>query len=216
VTRLIDSNLPIAVYYLLDKKMKTQKKQFDPLFMAADDWQFNSCLNYSHDPLEVYTIGYKEAADKLVNTLFEERLLLDALIYPICFLYRQYIELRLKEIIRSGRTLIEEGRGFPQHHKISALYQTAKGIIVKVFSEYSEAPDLLFVEHIISEYARIDPDSSSFRYPFDKSGANLLEGMTHINVRHLSENIKNFAEMMDNISCAISVYLDQKRELSDF
>ncbi len=196
--------------------MKTQKKQFDPLFMAADDWQFNSCLNFSDDPLEIYTIGYKEAADRLANTLFEERQLQDALIYPICFLYRQYIELRLKEIICSGRTLIEEGKGFPQHHKISALYQTAKGIIEKVFSEDSEAPDLLFVEHIISEYVRIDPESFSFRYPFDKSGVNLLQGITYINVRHLSENIKSFAEIIDNISFAISVYLDQKREFSEF
>ena len=193
-----------------------QKKEFAPLFTSADDWQFNSCLNVSNDPLEIYTIGYKEAADRLANTIFEERQLQDALIYPICFLYRQYIELRLKEIIRSGRTLIEEGKGFPQHHKISILYQTAKEIIKKVFSDDSEPPDLSFVDHIISEYSQIDPESFSFRYPYDKSGRNLLQGTTHINVRHLSENIKSFGEVIDNISFAISVYLDQKREFSEF
>lgn len=196
--------------------MKKQKKEFEPLFTSAHDWQFNTCLNWSHDPLEIYTIGYKEAADKLVNKVFEERHMQDFLIYPICFLYRQYIELRLKEIIRSGRTLIEEGTGFPQHHKISSLYQTAKEIIKKVFSGEGESPDLSFVDHVISEYSQIDPESYSFRYPFNKSGENLLEGITHINLRHLSENIERFGEMVDNISFAISVYLDHKREFSEF
>ena len=196
--------------------MKKQEKEFEPLFTSAHDWQFNTCLNWSHDPLEIYTIGYKEAADSLVNKIFEERHMDDALIYPICFLYRQYIELRLKEIIRSGRTLLEEGTGFPQHHKISTLYQTAKEIIKKVFSGEKEYPDLSFVDHIISEYSQIDPESFSFRYPFDKSGKNLLEGITHINLRHLSENINRFGVMIDNISFAISVYLDHKREFSEF
>ncbi len=199
----------------MQREMKKQKRQIEPLFTSADDWHYNACLNWSHDPLELYTIGYKDGADRLVNAVLESKNMQDALIYPICFLYRQYIELRLKEIINSGRMLLGEGRGFPQHHKISSLYETAKEIIKEVYSG-EELPDLSLVDHVVSEYSDIDPDSFSFRYPFDKSGRNVLGCITHINLRHLSNIIKEFGEVIDNISCAISVCLDHKREFSEF
>ena len=179
----------------LGTRKMTTTEEFEPLFTSSHKWQANTCLNWSHDPLEIYTIGYKEAADRLVDT----RHMQDVLIYPICFLYRQYIELRLKEIIHSGRTLLKSGKGFPQHHKINALYQTAKEIIEKVYSDHENPPKLSLVEHIIAEYSRIDLSSFSFRYPFDKFGKNLLEGITHINIRHLSESIKKFGQIIDDI-----------------
>lgn len=196
--------------------MKKQKREFDPLFIPTHDWQFNACLDRSPDPLENYTMGYKEAVNRLVSTILETRDMQDVLIYPICFLYRQYIELRLKEIIRSGHTLLGDDKGFETIHTIHTLYQTVKEIIKKVCSNKKvEPPDLSFVDHIITEYSRIDPKSYSFRYPFDKSGKKYLEGITHINVRHLSENIAKFGKEIDDISFTISVYLDQKREFSE-
>lgn len=196
--------------------MKNSQTKYENIFNFPHDWQFNACLNWSDAPLELYTIGYKEAADNLIDKVFSERYMQNALVYPICFLYRQYIELRLKEIIRSGRILLDEGTGFPQHHRINKLWETAKEIIKKVFSDEKEHPDLSLIEHVISEYSKIDPDSFSFRYPFDKSGKNILEGINYINLRHLSEYIDKFGEAIDNISFVISVSLDHKNEFSDF
>ena len=42
-------------------------------------------------------------------------------IYPIYNLYRQYLELRLKQIIREGGALLDEDPGFPRHHRINDL-----------------------------------------------------------------------------------------------
>ncbi len=51
--------------------MKKKKREFDPLFIATHDWQFNVCLDMmSPDPLESYTMGYKEAADRLVTARY--------------------------------------------------------------------------------------------------------------------------------------------------
>lgn len=187
--------------------MKKQKKQFQSLFTSMPDWESNSCLNWSSNPLYTYTTGYKEAADALVNMVLEKSERQDVLVYPICFLYRHYIELSLKEIISSGQCLLGGDTGFPQHHKISNLYGEAKKIIKKVFSSLSYHPDLSFIDHVISEYAQIDPQSISFRYPRDKDGKNMLEGIIHINLRHLSENIKRFGEEIDSISMAMPEYL---------
>ena len=55
------------------------------------------------------------------------------LIYPIVFLYRQYLELRLKEIINEERKLLKKSEyGYPEHHKLDKLWPTAKGIVRQV------------------------------------------------------------------------------------
>jgi hypothetical protein len=201
--------------------MKKQKRKFAPLFTSAQDSRVNASLDLlSPDPLENYTAGYKDAADRLVANILETKNMEHTLIYPICFLYRQYVELRLKEIIRSGSALLAEDRrftlGFPTGHNINNLYKEAKKTINKVFAGQEKPLDLSFIDHIITEYYKIDPNSESFRYPCDGHGRKYLEGITLINVRHLAENLRKFGEEMDNISFTISVYLDQKHEFREF
>ncbi|MHA1657524.1 MAG: hypothetical protein ACTSUT_00155 [Promethearchaeota archaeon] len=192
--------------------MTPKKKNMEPIFKSCDDWQFNACLNWSFDPLDLYVMGYKDAAEILVKKATEKNSIVDFLIYPICFLYRQYIELCLKEIIQSGRILLDKGFDFPQHHKLIKLWEIAKAIIFEVFSNNNEQINLSFIEHIISEFSRIDPDSFSFRYPCDKKGNNLLSGIKYVNLRHLSDNMSKFGKEIDGISNVISVYLEQKRD----
>ena len=150
--------------------MSENDRKIEPIFCADDDWQANACLNWVHDPIEIFAIGYKEAGDKLVEYVIDKSRDQDILVYPILFLYRQYIELRLKEIIREGRKLLEEGSTFPKHHKILDLWNTAKTLAIKAFENESEPLDLIHAEHVIVEFSKIDPDSFSFRYPESKEG----------------------------------------------
>ena len=68
------------------------------LFSPDTDWKNNACLNWCHDPMHLYISGYKDAADILANRVIESGNNQDSLVYPIAFLYRQYIELQLKNI----------------------------------------------------------------------------------------------------------------------
>ncbi len=74
----------------------------DKLFIEADDWRMNACLNMYHDPSELYVVGYKEAADSLVDSIANQKGSADSLIFPIVFLYRHYIEIRLKSLLHDG------------------------------------------------------------------------------------------------------------------
>ena len=161
---------------------------------------------------EIYTLSLHDALPIFIRT----KLMQDTLVYPICFLYRQYIELRLKEIIRSGRELLNENGNFPQHHRIKTLWPTAKKILIEIFNDKDDTAELSFAEHVIMEFSNIDPESFSFRYPLDKSGNNPLEGTRYINLRHLSDCISKFAEVMDSASMGISVYIDFKREMESY
>src|SRR5690349_5555569 len=49
-----------------------------------------------------YAIGYKDAADGLIEQILQRDFGGDLQFYPIAFLYRHYIELRLKELLDTG------------------------------------------------------------------------------------------------------------------
>jgi hypothetical protein len=188
----------------------------EPIFASDQDWHCNACLNWSHDVLELYILGYKEAADRLVAQVNERPSHQDSLVFPICFLYRQYIELRLKEVIHTGRLLLDDQGTFPQHHKISHLWEVAAGILKKVFAEDSDPPDLSIAAHVVGEFSKLDPDSFAFRYPTDKHGGKLLRDVTHINLRRVAEYVNAFSDIIDAASMGMSVYLEQKYEFASY
>jgi hypothetical protein len=188
-------------------------EQFAPLFTYAEDFHNNACINWSHNPLELYATAYKEAAEKLVIEIVRSQQGQDTLVYPIVFLYRQYIELRLKEIILEGRKILDESGNFPMHHRIHDLWPTAMAIIEKVFKNEEGKPDFGFVAHVLSEFSKYDPESFSFRYPTDKEGNNPLFGLKYINVRHLAETIDRLAEILERISAGISEYRGWQNEM---
>ena len=54
------------------------------------------------DPWSVYADGYREAADIIVARINEGHRQQDALVYPVMFLCRQYLELAIKNLIRKS------------------------------------------------------------------------------------------------------------------
>jgi len=65
---------------------------------------------------DAYASGYLEAANLLVEKALETGQRTDTLIYPVAFLYRHYLELRLKEITIQGGELISGQREFRLVH----------------------------------------------------------------------------------------------------
>jgi hypothetical protein len=140
-------------------------KKYESVFSSDKGLNYNACLNWTHDAHDLYAMAYKEAGDRLVGYVLKNTIDLDVLVYPIVFLYRQYIELRLKEIIKEGRALIEDGHGYSKNHKIWDLWCTAKKICIKAFENEDYPPKFDYVEHVIKEFYQIDPESFAFRYP---------------------------------------------------
>jgi HEPN domain-containing protein len=184
------------------------KRAFPPLFMSDADWLNNACINQkvTHD-LDLFAEGYKTAGDALVRNVVESCSHQDTLVYPIVFLYRQHIELRLKEIIREGLSLLDEGQDFPKTHRLDRLWPTVKEIIEKLWPD-EDVEQFGIIGHVVDEVSALDPESMSFRYPEDKCGNNPLSGLTHINLRHLSEMIDEVYNLLFGVSAAISEYRD--------
>jgi len=199
-----------------DKKMKDNQipwpRKGDQLFKADVDWWHNACLNYLPDQWGVYADGYKRAADLLVELVGNMKRDQDILVFPIAFVYRQYIELRLKELVKNGNLLLGIGEKAPQHHKIDQLWRHARSIMEHAWPD-GPVQDLDAVEACIRQFSERDPSSTAFRYPTDKAGNPSLDGLKHVNLRNLSEVMERLASLLDGASMAISHYLDQKWEM---
>jgi hypothetical protein len=179
------------------------------LFQKAEDWHFNACISKGHANHEVFAEGYRRAAERLFMSLQDDRFDLDLIIYPTVFLYRHWLELRLKRIIDEGRQLLQEGRGFPERHEIHLLWPVAKDILRSIWP--NDPPEYRLIDSVAKDFEVFDRRSESFRYPLNRHGVNDLEEISHINIRLFVETMASVANFLDGASSAISDYLSDLR-----
>jgi hypothetical protein len=181
------------------------------LFDSTDYPWLNACLNYAHDEWGPYVAGYRRSADLLVEHVRDTHTNHDILVYPIVFLYRQFLELQLKQLIIKGYQLLDIRQGFPKHHELDKIWPECKSVLNKVWPG-KIANQLKIIEDCIDSLSKIDPESFSFRYPVDKEDNPSLPGITHINLGGLAKTMDEVASLLEAASTGISVYLDSKIE----
>jgi hypothetical protein len=163
--------------------------------------------------INAYAVGYKRAADFLVERVSQERRHQDTLVYPIAFLYRQYLELRLKELIHNGNMLLDIPLMEKNlHHGIDKLWEQCRDILEKIHPN-ENTDEFDDIEKYIIEFARTDPSSTAFRYPANKQGKPSLKGLTHINLRYLAEVMDKIAKLLDGAAVEFDILLQNKHEM---
>lgn len=186
------------------------------IFTGASDWHNNACLNFMPESscLYGYIAGYRIAADSLAAQVIEDRGYQDALVYPIMFLYRHYIELCLKYIIHTGRKLLTDERVSRTGHKIDEIWADAKGIIREISSS-EDTEEMEFTDRVIKEWGAADPSSTAFRYPKDKEGNNSIPAnITHINLRQLRQRMGKVGDFLESVCSCIDADLECERDLA--
>ncbi|MGH0973207.1 hypothetical protein [Bacillus paranthracis] len=127
-----------------------------------------------------YIAGYKEAADELVDQ-YEYN---EFFIYPIMFMYRQYLELLFKNL----NAQLQDPVDFSGHlHDIRYIWdnmfpQVRKQLELKK-SHLNHIRDIVYV------FARIDPKSSNFRYFWGYGNKPTLKGEMSIDLQKLKKDI---------------------------
>jgi hypothetical protein len=123
---------------------------------------------------ELYSSGYKMAGDLLIENAGSYT---DCLIYPVVFLYRHCIEMRLKQISVEGNKLLkpqiitekEINDILYREHNLDKLWNYCKIIIMNLFQDESEE-ELSSIKEKIDKFSAIDNTSYKFRYPIDTTG----------------------------------------------
>ena len=157
-----------------------------------------------------YCQGYKESADYLINNAIDSKEIakLDNVVFPVFFLYRQFIELSLKKAILqfSREKYPERTATFKKsNHDLIAMWKE----FVKVLPESrgKEETTLEVVEKYIREFSLIDKSSFSFRYPITKDIELIFGEEKRINLRHIRDRMAELA----NFFSGIEDYLDDLR-----
>jgi HEPN domain-containing protein len=193
-------------------KLPRELQDGDVVFKSDADWWNNACINFAPGSWDLYAIGFKKAGDILVEHAKITGSDLDTIVYPAVFLYRQYVELRLKDLIIDGSKLLDEAKEPPPTHSLQHLWSYVKDLLNRVFSggNYSEFEKL---EAMINQFNEVDPSSFSFRYPVDKKGKITLPGISHINVRNLQDIMDGIYCILETCSVGIGEQLAFKREM---
>lgn len=185
------------------------------LFGPAEDWHFNACMPGNHywEKWSTYVRGYKLAADLLVKLILEGRseAVMDTLVMPVVFNYRQYIELSLKLLIIKLDVINHAPYKIPATHNLETLWQKAKNGL-KIVNVTEPPESFESIARILSEFMQYDPGSFSFRYPVSKDGALVLENLRHINVRRLCDAIQELDDAFQPIAYQVGYHFEASSE----
>ena len=124
------------------------------------------------------------------------------------FSFRQFLEVRLKELIYIGKRELFEDPQFKATHSLEDLFQTyTKEVLPKADPSFDKEM-VSIVNKLIHEFNFIDPKSMSFRYPVDKE----------LNLNHNLPNfdIDNFKEVMDKLANFFDSQLEILQMLEDY
>lgn len=183
---------------------------FTSIAAPDPDCYLNACLHVNWD---VYAEGYKKGGDILVQYVIDNNWDQDFLVYPIVFLYRQYLELRVKELIHISSRLLDQNIDIPRDHNLLSLWRKVSPNIEQVWPDSQTKSHLEAIEDRLKELCSIDPGSYAFRYPEDTKGAPTLAGMRHINLRWLKDVVQAISNILDGSSLGMGEYLNAKHEM---
>jgi len=215
----------------------------DKLFVSGTDPENDALLNRGERTLDQYAVGYKLGADTLVDKVIETGLEHDFLVLPIAFLYRQYFELRLKEMIDSAYRLAVVGfipspqpvfweqwksqvserlripgltyPAGPKGHNLQTLWTDEVRPLIEAVFPTTAGDDLDAVEACIREFQEADPGGDGFRYPVTTKGLKTLQGLSRVNLREFKETVHKVGALLEGVSEGLAVYRQSHREMNE-
>jgi hypothetical protein len=175
----------------------------DRPFTQSPQWQDNAYIDQDgRSRLIMMMTGYKKAADLMVKQAAQNRVDRDALVFPIVFNYRQFIELSLKYLIAMyGHTAGVTANW--KSHDLSILWKTFMKVLDGFGHHDPDKTDPIVAE-IIAEFAKVDPGSFSYRYPVDTKGVPIPLAHEQLDLATLADVM----EALDGYFTGCDGYLD--------
>jgi hypothetical protein len=168
----------------------------------------------------LYCMGYWRAADALADHLTQARnpyidrpyaAYWESQAYAILFLYRHYLELRLKELF------LAYGGDAAKINREHGLLKIWEAVRKQEEAVLTEAPsgdvliDLDIAEKIVIQFDKIDRDSQAFRYPKDRKG-NITIAPMQIDLIRLKTALGWLSQFLDGWSVGIYEYRYGQRD----
>lgn len=192
-------------------RIRTPPKRDVTLLGKGEPWIMNACLHFSNDMIGMYVEGYRRAAEQLIEQVERTHIEQDFLVYPILFLYRHHIELRLKELLELLYHLGSRSCPAPYGHNLLQFWFECKRDLEELVGDGGEKEWFRSVEHCIKQLATTDPDSDAFRYPTGRKHFKSAATLTHVNLATLRETMNAILDWLSSASDLLNDYRSDVR-----
>ncbi len=169
----------------------------------------------------IYALGYKEGADLLVNDIQEGKGTIDFLVYPIMFLYRHYLELTIKNLLRRASYLLDVRLDDKlENHNLNHYWNLLRPLLERVSPIDDSLHELEHIGRLIAEFSEQDKNSFAFRYPEskqDNEGKRLptLNKLEVFNICGVQEIMGKVSSLFDGIEGKINEDSAIKADMMD-
>lgn len=181
------------------------------LFIEGGNYHEFSHFGWGNTPQEFagYIHGYKEAADTLLSQAISSNDIskLDTWVFPVLFLYRQYVELQMKDMVLNyGNMDLKVQKSFlkKSSHNLMKIWNELKPMLENIACDNKEKNDVEIVESYIQQLHDRDPNSMVFRYPIRKDLQKALDKEYRINLKNLSERMIELENFFSGVDGAFS------------
>lgn len=140
---------------------------------------------------DLYADGFKRAAEKLVEFALSAPIT-DNLLYPILALYRHSLELRLKALVVQASSFGNDPialSSLNKTHKVLALWEDLAPQLEHL-SQKAATPHVAAARQLIGEFAKLDGDGQSTRYPWDVKDNPSFSQLRRVNIKNLRDTMK--------------------------
>ena len=187
------------------------------LFAPGPPWRPHADLTVGAANWDAYALGYKVAGDLLAGHVGDSPFHSNVLGFPVVYLYRHYLELRLKDLLVLTARLLGLPEEAPEGHHLLDLWQKLRPGLQQIRPEGKG--DFDAVEDTIEQFAELDPSSETFRYPVYKDGRSTLRFTPQrvaenrdIDVVRLRETVDAIEGVLDACSTGMSELLEANAE----
>lgn len=204
---------------LIGKKYKAYKPKF---LIGGGDYLEQSVIGWSSSGKKIdfyrYVQGYSDAGDYLKSLLTKDNNKLEVLFLPMCYLYRNSVELSLKRILIED-IKIDYNRAMKiitrKKHSVLGIWNKVKSEIEKC-ANTDEDTTVSSVEKYIIGLQNIDSSSDKFRYPTDKN----LDFHFNNNEKFDFENValcfKELLSFLDAVDGELSARREWEIEMTNY
>lgn len=171
----------------------------DVLFQEESDSDYGAWVKNPANKFFLYSQGYLTAANLIYASIGESPVYQNTLVYPMIFNYRQFLELRLKELSVIGNKYLGRDKDFEEVHSLKKLWNDYKNSILSELEPNIDIALISDVERLINEFEAEDPNSMNYRYPHKKLDKGAAASTRKESLSRQTLDLKNFKATIDKL-----------------
>lgn len=192
----------LCSYYEHEKKKYEKYKEYNTVFLEeGGDYYCQSVIGYDYSKAFYGPMvkGYSESAEYLGDLIIGDSQLKEIYFFPMCYLYRNALELELKQI-----WFEECAFGFQERckklskskHSFEKLWNMINEDLIRHSQGEGDKSVITYAEQYISQINMLDSSSSVFRYPVNKYGKYHFVKNKYVDARNVGEFFKEISEFL--------------------